>query len=77
MAAPITEKTTGKYPVRIPQTVRIHGAKAPHPSTAAGDVAHQRLKQQITRRHVRLVVKESDPPGNLICYVRLAQRKAA
>ena len=54
-----------------------HGAKAPHPSTAAGDVAHQRLKQQIARRHVRLVVEESDPQGNLICYVRLAQRKAA
>ena len=69
------ENNSRKYPV--PQTVRIHGAKAPHPSTAAGDVAHQRLKQQIARRHVRLVVEESDPQGNLICYVRLAQRKAA
>ena len=82
MAAPskqksyITEKTTAAS-TRFRKPVRIHGAKAPHPSTAAGDVAHQRLKQQIARRHVRLVVEESDPQGNLICYVRLAQRKAA
>jgi hypothetical protein len=69
------ENNTRKYPVS--QSVRIHGTKAPHPSTTAGELAHHRLTQQISRRHVRLVVEETDPQGNLICYVRLAQRKAA
>jgi hypothetical protein len=69
------ENNSRKYP--IAQTVRIHGTKVPDPSTTAGELAHHRLTQQISRRHVRLVVEETDPQGDLICYVRLAQLKAA
>lgn len=69
------ENNSRKYP--LTQIIRIHGAKAPHPSTPAGELARQRLSQQLSRRHVRLVVEESDPQGNLICYVRLSQRKVA
>ena len=69
------ENISRKYP--LTQTVRIHGAKAPHPSTAAGEHARMRLDQQLGRKHVRLVVEETDAPGNLICYIRLAQGKVA
>jgi len=69
------ENNSRKYP--LTQTVRIHGTKAPHPSTPAGEHAHRRLSQQLSRRHVRLVVEDTDPQGNLICYVRLSQRKVA
>jgi len=60
------------------ERIRLAGVDAPEANTLAGQVAKEKLRQQLTGKHVRCDVRARDTYGRLVCDVTIvAKRRTA